>query len=100
MDEALFRSAIHPNTQAAKVSRVRAGALHQRVHAVVGRFGGLWWPRGAPTIVRFASGGSLIRPGLILRRAQLVNCAPPGMPKVFLIDITPNLKDGLVKLVC
>ena len=30
---------------------------------------------------------------------QLVNSAPPGMPNVFLIDITPNLKDGLVKLV-
>ena len=30
---------------------------------------------------------------------QLVNSAPPGMPNVFLIDITPNLKDGVVKLV-
>ena len=30
---------------------------------------------------------------------QLVNSAPPGMPNVFLIDITPPLKDGLVKLV-
>ncbi|HEY3741456.1 MAG TPA: FtsX-like permease family protein [Bryobacteraceae bacterium] len=31
--------------------------------------------------------------------SQLVNSAPPGMPNVFLIDITPNLKDGVVKLV-
>ncbi len=28
VDEALFRSSIHPNTQAAKISRARAGALH------------------------------------------------------------------------
>jgi putative ABC transport system permease protein len=30
---------------------------------------------------------------------QLVSSAPPGMPNVFLIDITPELKDGVVKLV-
>ena len=30
---------------------------------------------------------------------QLVNSAPPGMPNVFLIDITPKLKDGVVDLV-
>ena len=30
---------------------------------------------------------------------QLVNSAPPGMPNVFLIDIAPTLKDGLVSLV-
>ena len=30
---------------------------------------------------------------------QLVNSAPPGMPNVFLIDITPNMKDGVVKLI-
>ena len=30
---------------------------------------------------------------------QLVNSAPPGMPNVFLIDIVPSIKDGLVKLV-
>jgi putative ABC transport system permease protein len=31
--------------------------------------------------------------------SQLVRSAPPGMPNVFLIDITPDIKDGLVKLV-
>jgi putative ABC transport system permease protein len=30
---------------------------------------------------------------------QLVSSAPPGMPNVFLIDITPELKDGVVALV-
>ena len=30
---------------------------------------------------------------------QLVASAPPGMPNVFLIDITPGLKDGVIKLV-
>jgi putative ABC transport system permease protein len=30
---------------------------------------------------------------------QLVNSAPPGMPNVFLIDITPKLKDGVVRLI-
>lgn len=30
---------------------------------------------------------------------QLVSSAPPGMPNVFLIDITPKVKDGVVKLV-
>lgn len=30
---------------------------------------------------------------------QLVSSAPPGMPNVFLIDITPELKDGVTKLV-
>ncbi|MBS1833566.1 MAG: FtsX-like permease family protein, partial [Acidobacteria bacterium] len=31
--------------------------------------------------------------------SQLIRSAPPGMPNVFLIDITPDIKDGLVKLV-
>ncbi len=30
---------------------------------------------------------------------QLVSSAPPGMPNVFFIDITPEMKDGVVKLV-
>jgi putative ABC transport system permease protein len=30
---------------------------------------------------------------------QLVSSAPPGMPNVFLIDITPELKEGVVNLV-
>ncbi len=37
----------------------------------------------------------LVQRGLL---AELVKSAPPGMPNVFLLDITPRIKDGVVAL--